>query len=99
MPVNKRSLKRQVLLRIPSNVRFLARQGLPLRGDGDETDSNFMQLFLLRGEDNPKIVEWLKKRTDKYTSPDIQNSMVKVMALHVLREIAAELQTTAVYTR
>ena len=28
-------------MKILSNVQFLARQGLPLRGDGEETDSNF----------------------------------------------------------
>ena len=30
--------RRQVFLKILSNVRFLARQTLPLRGDGNETD-------------------------------------------------------------
>ena len=90
--------RRQVLLRIISNIRFLARQGLPLRGDGDESDSNFMQLFLLRGEDNPTIVEWLKRRSDRYTSPEIQNSIIKVMGVHVLREIAREFQNTTFYT-
>ena len=31
----------QCFLKILSNVRFLARQGLALRGGGDESDSNF----------------------------------------------------------
>ena len=36
--------KNRVLLRnILQNIRFLARQGLPLRGYGDETVSNFIQ--------------------------------------------------------
>ena len=40
--------KRQVLLNILSNVRFLGRQGFFFFcGDGDESDSNFMQLFHL----------------------------------------------------
>ena len=42
-----------------------------------------MQLFKLRGEDNPKV--WMLKRTDKYTSHDMQNDMLKVMAYKVLR--------------
>ena len=42
---------RQYLLKVLSSIRFLARQGLPLRGDGDETDSNLHQLLVLRGED------------------------------------------------
>ena len=41
-----------VFLKILSNVRFLARQGLALRGSGDECDSNFTQLLKLRAEDD-----------------------------------------------
>ena len=35
---------RECLLKILSSVRLLARQGLALRGDGDESDSNYIQL-------------------------------------------------------
>ena len=31
---------RQYLLKVLTSIRFLARQGLPFRGDGDETDSS-----------------------------------------------------------
>ena len=41
----------------------------------------------LRAEDDPKITEWMKKKTDKYISPDIQNEVLKIMALSMLREI------------
>eukprot|EP00117_Sycon_ciliatum_P030833 scpid51445/ scgid24231/ len=34
-----------MFLRILENVRFLARQGLALRGHGDDSDSNFLQLL------------------------------------------------------
>ena len=33
--------RRQCFLKILSNVRFLARQGLPIRGHGDASESNF----------------------------------------------------------
>ena len=36
--------------------------GLPLRGDGTEDNSNFMQVLQLRAEDNPLIHEWLKRK-------------------------------------
>ena len=75
----------EVLLKILSNLRFLARQACAIRGDGNEVDSNFMQLFKLRGEDNPKIYEWMLKRANKYTSHDIQNDILKVLAQMVLR--------------
>ena len=80
---------RQCLLKILSNLRFLARQSCAIRGDGDESDSNFVQLFKLRGEDDPKIHEWTIRRTNKYTSDEVQNDMLKVMAMKVLRNIAA----------
>ena len=53
---------RQCLLKILSNVQFLARQGLPFRGDAEETDSNFIQLLKLRGLDDPRIDSWLSKK-------------------------------------
>ena len=90
--------RRQCFLKLLSNVRFLARQALPLRGDGDESDSNYIQLLKLRGEDDPRIFQWLKKKTDKYTSADMQNEMIRVMAFQVLREIAERLHSTKFYT-
>ncbi len=63
-------------LKILSNVQFLARQGLPLRGDGEETDSNFTQLLKSRGLDDPRIDSWLSKKTSKYTSHIIQNEIL-----------------------
>ena len=55
---------RQCLLKILSNLMFLARQGLAICGSGDDKDSNFTQLLKLRSEDDGRIVDWLsKKRT------------------------------------
>ena len=84
----EKSVNRQALPKILSNVRFLAQQALPLRGDkAGEINSNFNQLYYLRAEDNPFLNDWMKRRGDKYTSKDIQNEMIKVMALQVLREL------------
>ena len=74
-------------LKILSNLRFLACQGIAIRGHGDESDSNFHQLLKLRKEDDPRIETWLKKKTDKYTSSDIQNEILKIMALHNFRQL------------
>ena len=94
----EKSENRQVLLAILSNLRFLARQACAIRGDGGESNSNFMQLFKLRGEDNPKVYEWMLKRTDKYTSHDMQNDMLKVMAHKVLRAINSKLHNACFFT-
>ena len=68
---------------ILQNIRFLARQGLPLRGHEDETDSNFIQLLNLRAIDTPGLGDWMKKKTNKYTSHDIQNEVLHIMALGI----------------
>ena len=52
---------RQCLLKILSNIKFLARQGLLLRRPGTEIDSNFIHLLKLQAEDDPRIDRWLVK--------------------------------------
>ena len=88
----------QMLLKILSNIRFLARQSIAIRGDGDEENSNFIQLFKLLGENDPKFAKWLEKKTDKYISADIQNELLKVMGLQVLRDVGAALIIMSSFT-
>ena len=81
-------------MKILSNVWFLARQAFPLTGDkAGEINCNFNQLYYLQAEDNSFLNDWMKQKGGKYTSNDIQNEMMKVMALQVLREIAAEIRS------
>ena len=40
----KKKEDRECLLKIMANLKFLATQGLPLQGDGDDSDSNFIPL-------------------------------------------------------
>ena len=94
----QKSENRQMLLKSLSNIRFLARQSIAIRGDGDEENSNFIQLFKLRGEDDPKFAKWLEKKTDKYVSADMQNELLKVMGLQVLRDIATSLHSAEFYS-
>ncbi len=86
--------RRQCLLKILSCIRYLGRQGLPLRGRGTEEDSNYIQLLRLRGEDDHRVIHWLQKKTDKYTSGEAQNELLKTMAHQVLRKISNNLQGT-----
>ena len=87
-----------MLIKILSCLQLLARQGLPIRGDGDDSDSNFIQLLKISGQGDAKMDEWLKKKTDKYTSHDIQNELLKIMAQHVLRSIAGQIQDSRLVT-
>ena len=76
---------------------FLALQGLALHGDGDESDSNLHQLLLLRSDDFPPIKEFLERKQLKFSSHEIQNEFLSIMAQQVLREIAASLQLAVFY--
>ena len=85
--------RRKNLLKNLSSVRYLARRGLPLRGDGDDKTSNFYRLLVTRGEDDPELLRWIDQKDGrKYTSHEMQNEMLKVMALQILREVAASIQ-------
>ena len=56
------------LFKVISTVLLPAHQVLPLRGHGYECDSKFLQLLKLRGEDDPRVEVWLKKKTDIHIS-------------------------------
>jgi hypothetical protein len=60
----EKALNRDIFRRVLQNVRFLARQGLTLRGHGDGAESNFIQLMRLRSFDCPKVLEWMDKTTN-----------------------------------
>ena len=57
-----------------------------------------MQLLKLSGQGDAKMDEWLKKKTDKHTSYNIQNELHKIMAQHVLRSIAVQIQDSRFVT-
>ena len=39
----------------------------------------------------PFLLEWLERKGDKYTSHDIQNEIISVMANHVIRDIVSDI--------
>ena len=80
--------RQEMLLLILQNFRFLATQGLPLRGDRDESDSNLSQLLHLRCVDHQGFDSWLGKKTNKYTSPHIQNECLQLMVQHIFCEVS-----------
>ena len=94
----KKAKNQKVLLTILSTIHFLARQGLPLRGNylsnpsgsdhgGGEVHRNFWQLLLLRTEDVPLLESWLHRSQDRFTSPMIQNELLEIMAQTLLRKV------------
>ena len=63
-----------------------------------EENSNFHQLLKLRAQENPEIIEWLRKRDNKNTSPAIQNEMLEAMTLGMMRQISANIQNATFFT-
>ena len=86
----------KALYAILSTIRFLARQGLPLRGSYvgqgcGEFNSNFMQLLQLRKHDMPNLDAWLCKSQDRFTCPMMQNEVLEITASAILQKIAHNL--------
>ena len=44
------------------------------------------------------MLEWIRKKTDKFVSPEIQNEFLKIMALKLLRTIAAGIHESPYFT-
>ena len=84
---------RKYLMQVLSSVRYLAWQGLAMRGDKHETNSNFYQLLLLllHATDNSDMLSLLDGK--KFTSPEIQNELIYIMAQQILPLIVQRFQS------
>ena len=90
--------RRKNLRKILSSVRYLARQGLPLRSDGDDKNSEFYRLLVTRGEDDPELLRWIEQKYGrKYTSHEMQNEMLKGHG-SANTEIAASIQRSTFFS-
>jgi hypothetical protein len=70
----------KMLPKLLSCIRYLARQGLPLRGhheDNESFEGNLYQLLLLQAQDCLEMKNWLSKR--EYISPEIVNELINIM--------------------
>ena len=88
---------RQAFLEILESIRYLGRQGLPLRGH-DDSQGNVMQLMMSKARNNSKLKAWLEKKKEKYNDHHIQNEILKIMSLSILRDIAKNIECGAYYT-
>ena len=50
-------LNHRCLVKIVETLQFLAIQGLALRGDNSDDDSNFIQTLKRRGKDIPQLTD------------------------------------------
>ena len=70
--VDEKRNNRQIFLKILENLRFLSRQRLPLLGD--KNNGNFIQLLLSQARYDPRIYQWLEKKTDKFTLQEFKTN-------------------------
>ena len=88
-----------MLLKLLEVIRFLGRQGLPLRGHCEDVESfegNLYQLLLLQSKDFPRMRQWLHQK--EYISPIIINEIVTLMGQTILKEIIANIRDTLWYS-
>ncbi|XP_064468707.1 zinc finger MYM-type protein 1-like [Ornithodoros turicata] len=88
---------RKALLAILSSVKYLACQGLAIRGH-DDADSNLKQLLELRSNDVPELKSWLQRTTYKWISHDVVNEMLELLADDVLRSLTNEVRAAEYYS-
>ena len=63
-----------------------------------EENSNFYRLLNLRAQENREIIDWLRKRDEKYISQEIRNELLEAMALDMMRQISANIQNVTFFT-
>jgi len=83
---------RQALLEMLSSLRFLARQGLAIRGHTDKT-SNYHQLLLLRSADSDALHSLMTSdKRNKWLGHEIENEILERLSNSVLRKLAEDVR-------
>ncbi|XP_042425906.1 zinc finger MYM-type protein 1-like [Zingiber officinale] len=95
---SKQIEQNRLLLKVSiESVKFLAMQGCAFRGHDESVASknggNYLELVTLLGRMNPEIGSTLEKtsKNAKYTSPEIQREILKIIANIVRDKIRAEI--------
>lgn len=84
------------LMKIFQSIRFLAVQGIPLRGRKEE-NSNFVQLLHLRSLDQPLLNAWMGRSKYKWISHEIVTEILTIMAMSVRRKLLTEIRNQPFY--
>ena len=71
-----------------------------MREDGNDSNGNFIQLLRLRCWESTgvDVDKWLARWLNKYTSPEVQNECLQLMALHILCDVNSELAASSYYS-
>uniref|UniRef100_A0A1X7VFF8 Uncharacterized protein n=1 Tax=Amphimedon queenslandica TaxID=400682 RepID=A0A1X7VFF8_AMPQE len=72
---------------------------LPLRGIKEKADGNQKQFLQFKAESDTNLACLLKMKENVYTSPDIQNEMIKLMGVAVSRNVVSSFQSFLFLTK
>lgn len=89
---------RTALKKIFSTLRILGRQGLAIRGDANDEDSNFMTILRARAEDVSELESWLKRTNNKWLHHTIQNEILELMANKIITENLEDIRKAEFYS-
>ena len=99
----ERSENREIVEIISDSVLFLAKQGIAFRGH-DESDistnrGNFIEMLYFLAKYNPRLQHWLDKHPGNFsfTSPDIQNEMIKIATDKIRESISLEVRDSGYF--
>lgn len=81
---------------IATTLLTLAQTGSTIRGHDDDT-GNFCAWIQTRSEDIPQLKKFVQKR-QSFTSHDIQNELMQLMANDVLRQILTEIKKSPYFS-
>lgn len=79
---------RAALLKLITTLKYLAEQGLAIRGH-EASEGNFARLLQLRAEDDQNLKAWLSRKVS-FTSGKVQNEILKIMGNAVVRDICSD---------
>lgn len=81
-------MRRQMLFKQLSSLKYFLRQGLVIRGHCD-LEGNLLQLLTLRSDDCTHLNTWIRER--KYFSPPILDEQISLMGLSLLRGLLVDI--------
>ena len=94
MTKETKTINRRCFAIIIESLHFLARQDIPIRGENYE-DSNLIQLLAqlrLRTNDNKDLLSWLDGKGPIYTSHDLQNEIISLLATYTICDLVDEVK-------
>ena len=56
--------------------------------DGDDDESTFIQLLRPQSKVFPELTDWKLKKTERYTSHDVQNKIINLMSTQIMRNLS-----------